>query len=193
MRLARAGMLALCLLAGLAGCGETSHKLKVMRVASPNMSPTYHQGELVTVDLDAYKTARPKRGDVVLFHPPRGSDPSVDRCGTPSQPTNGHPCDRPLGGPLYPLVFIERVSATGGDWIAIRRNRVYLGRSAKGPFRLQVGRRVAACLSPLCNLPKPARVPEGSYFMTGDNRDESNDSRKWGPVPFEWIDGKVGR
>jgi signal peptidase I len=42
-----------------------------------------------------------------------------------------------------------------------------------------------------CNFPKPIVVPPGDYFMLGDNRGESDDSRFWGPVPKRWIIGKV--
>jgi signal peptidase I len=86
-----------------------------------------------------------------------------------------------------------RVAAVGGDWIEVRRNRVYLSRSRRGPFRRQPERfaKLGRCYPPLCNLPKPTRVADGSYFLVGDNRTGSDDSRHWGPVPLQWIDGKV--
>jgi signal peptidase I len=176
------------------GCGSDSHKTRTFRIRTPAMSPTYRTGARVTVDLAAYRSAKPRRGDVVLFHPPKGA--AYGHCRNPAQPADGHPCELPAGGPVYPLAFIHRIAAVGGDWIEIRRNRVFLGRSRNGPFRLQDMRRVKgagrSCVSKLCNLPKPSRVPDGSYFVIGDNRDESNDSRQWGPVALQWIDGKVG-
>ena len=183
MLFARAGMLALALVAAT-GCGA-SHETRDVRVGR----------QYARVDRDAYRHARPQPGDLVLFHPPQGAAPSVNRCGNPAEPADGRPCDRPMGGPLARRVLIRRVAAVGGDWIEIRRNRVYLGRSATGPFQLHDESGIKgpgrSCLSPLCNLRKPTQVPAGSYFLMDDRRERSDDSRRWGPVPFEWIEGKV--
>jgi signal peptidase I len=40
-------------------------------------------------------------------------------------------------------------------------------------------------------LPKTITIPPDQYFMMGDNRGESDDSRYWGPVPRDWIIGKA--
>ena len=42
---------------------------------------------------------------------------------------------------------------------------------------------------PECTFKKPIRVPQGMYYMMGDNRGDSDDSRFWGPVPQKWIIG----
>jgi signal peptidase I len=182
-------MLALALV--VAGCGGGHHKTRTVRVRNSAMSPAYAKGNLAVVDLDAYGSGMPRRGDVVLFHPPQGA--AEGRCGDPTEPADGHACERPSGGPVYPRALILRVVAVGGDWIEVRRNRVYLARSARGPFRWQREpfARARPCDPPLCNVARPTRVGDGTFFLMGDNRDRSDDSRHWGPVPLQWIDGKV--
>src|SRR3982750_4352862 len=92
--------------------------------------------QYVRVDRDAYRHARPQRGDLVLIHPPEGAAPAVNRCGNPAEPADERPCDRPMGGPVARRAVIRRIAAVGGDWIQIRGNRVYLARRAGGPFAL---------------------------------------------------------
>jgi signal peptidase I len=42
-----------------------------------------------------------------------------------------------------------------------------------------------------CNLRRPITIPPDEYFMMGDNRGKSDDSRLWGPVPKSWIVGEA--
>jgi signal peptidase I len=166
---------------------SSGHRTRRYRVPSASMLPTIKVGERVTVDLDAYEDAAPRRGDIVIFHPPQGAD--TDSCGRPDRSERAA-CDIPKGGPS-PLQFIKRIVAVGGDRLSLRHGVVYLGgvRVAEpyisGPCTGEVARG--------CELPDEIVVPPGHYFMLGDTRAESDDSRFWGPVPGAAIVGKVRR
>ena len=59
---------------------------------------------------------------------------------------------------------------------------------------LQHERFAAACgASQECNFPVSASIPAGEWFLLGDDRGASDDSRNWGPVPTAWIIGRVVR
>ena len=86
------------------------------------------------------------------------------------------------------MVFVERIVGMPGDRIAVSGGHVVRnGVRQKEPY-------IAPCGGVAeCDLVKPIVVPAGDYFLMGDNRGQANDSRFWGPLPREWIIGKVRR
>ena len=93
--------------------------------------------------------------------------------------------------------YVKRVVGLPGETVEIRNKRVFIdGRLLDEPYTLFTDPQVYAT-SP--SLPEqfryrdqfgPYEVPPGSYFAMGDNRDQSYDSRYWGPVQRELIKGK---
>jgi signal peptidase I len=189
---ARSPVAALLVAAVLPGCSGEGHASveRAYRIPSPAMSPTLKVGDIVHADLLAYKDQPPRRGDVVTFRPPRGS--AEQRCGVPSEPEDGRPCELPAGGPDTSVTFIKRIVGLPGDWLKVENNRTFIGKSRRGPFTQQPEPfiRTSPC-DLLCNLRKPIRIPPGHYYTMGDNRGESDDSRDWGPVPAGNLIGKV--
>ena len=82
--------------------------------------------------------------------------------------------------------FVKRVVGLPGDRIRIRHNRAIVnGHPLREPYV-----RTTPCTY-LCNLPREIVVPPGHYFMLGDNRGQSDDSRDWGPVPRGALVGRA--
>jgi signal peptidase I len=80
--------------------------------------------------------------------------------------------------------FIKRVVALPGETVEIRQGRVYVnGKPLQEPYILP------AYLD--SNNFSPFAIPANQYFVMGDHRDSSNDSRMFGPVPSEYIYGKA--
>jgi signal peptidase I len=155
--------------------------VKPFRIPSESMEPTLDIGQRVLVDRVTYRFSDPHRGDIVVFKPPAGADSNA--CGIPSEPDDGHPCARPTPTKSKSN-FIKRVVGVPGDRLKVIAGRVYIdGTLQKEPFI----RPDAGC--PICNLPKEIKIPAGEFFMMGDNRGQSADSREWGPVPKKWIIG----
>jgi signal peptidase I len=160
--------------------------VKPYRIPSGSMEPTLAVGERVIVNRIGSRFSAPGVGDIVVFHPPRGAD--ANACGNPGQgpfyegPQSRVPCARPTPT-RSDQNFIKRVVGLPGDRISVRDGHVVRnGVEQREPF-------IRACGGgPDCNL-GTITVPSDDYFMMGDNRGASDDSRYWGPVPRGWIIG----
>ncbi len=158
--------------------------VKPYRIPSPSMEPTLAIGQRVLVNRIGNRFSKPEIGEIAVFHPPAGAEAQDGaQCGNPRQPDNGQACATPTRERAS-TNFIKRVVGRPGDTIAIVGGHVVRnGVRQKEPF-------IRGCAAdPICNLRKPITVPPDHYFMMGDNRGESDDSRYWGPVPRSWIIG----
>jgi len=160
--------------------------VKTYKIPSGSMEPTLAIGQRVLVNRIGMRFGDPSLGDIVVFHPPKGADnPSAPQCGVASEGLgSSRACSTPLPQ-ASDQTFIKRVVGIGGDRIQIRDGHV-----------IRNGRREAdAFIRPCgadgqgCTFAGTITVPDGSFFMMGDNRGESDDSRFWGPVPKKWIIG----
>lgn len=153
-----------------------SFVIQAFKIPSSSMEPTLLIGDHLLVNRLSYvmkvpltdivflTLGEPKRGDIIVFRYPL--DKSKD--------------------------FIKRVIATGGDTLEIRNKQVYInGRKTDDKWAYFAENTIIpGDISPKDNL-GPIVVPKGSFFVMGDNRDRSLDSRFWGFVEKEHLVGKA--
>lgn len=167
----------------LSACGGTDERPRdtalTVTVHNGSMEPTYRIGDVLTyeraVDIDL--------GDVVVFHPPGGVDTLT--CGVPHEgPGTRRACSTSPG--RSSVLLLKRVVGVAGDKLAIRDGRVIRnGLVANEPS-------IRPCRDQeLCEFPDPITVPAGTYYVLGDDRGSSFDSRSWGAVPARYILGTV--
>ena len=163
--------------------GIQAFLVKPYRIPSESMEPTLDIGQRVLVNRIGNRFTDPEVGEILVFHPPAGSEREV-QCANPNQ-GQGHrqPCGRPTSD-RSDVNFIKRVVAGPGDRISIVEGRVIRNgrRTREGFAQPCVG-------SSECNFPQSITIPPDHWFMMGDNRAHSEDSRFWGPVPKKWIIG----
>jgi signal peptidase I len=155
--------------------------VKPYRIPSESMEPTLDVGERVLVSRVNYHVSDPDRGDIVVFHPPAGAE--GNRCGIVHPPDQ--PCPRPTPQEAD-VNFIKRIVAVPGDTLSIRNGHAVVnGKVQKDSFT-----RPCAGVGQ-CSYPRAIKIPPDHFFMMGDNRGESDDSRFWGPIPKKSIIGQA--
>ena len=158
--------------------------VKPYQIPTGSMIPTLDIGQRVLVQRVSYHFSDPEIGDIVVFHPPEGADGPA-RCGLEPLPQN-EACPKPIDTP-DDTNFIKRVVATPGDTLSVKDGHAIVnGHPIEDDFIKPCGANNSAC-----EKPKTITIPPDHYFMMGDNRGSSDDSRYWGPVPKDWIIGKA--
>ncbi len=166
------------------GAASVTDTLQRYRLPSESMEPTYGVGDRVMAGRNGFPFGEAERGDVVISWGPDGTDVIADEvCGVPRPPNA--PCAR-SDPDRTGTKFIKRIVAMGGDRVRIERGRAVVnGKPLDEPY----ARFDDAC--ELCNLPREITVPANQVFLLGDNRGNALDSREHGPIPEDWILGKV--
>jgi signal peptidase I len=146
--------------------------VKPYRIPTGSMEPTLDVGDRVLVNRLVYRFHGPHRGDIIVFHPPGHGNEAV----------------RGAKGEAS-VTYIKRVIGLPGETIQITGGIVTVCKPAgqnchalKEPYT--EGARTAPRYGPFM-------VPQGDYFVMGDNRGDSLDSRYWGPLPRRNIIGEA--
>ncbi len=165
--------------------------IKPYRIPSGSMEPTLIEGQHVLANRIAMRFSEPHVGGIYVFHPPEGA--KQQECGPTPHAVNpgGAACAQPLPRESREN-FIKRAVAGPGDEIYVSDGHVFRRAAGTSRFVAEKDPYIKACgASPECNFPTPIRVPAAHWFMMGDNRGNSDDSRYWGPVPTGWIIGQA--
>lgn len=155
------GLLAVAVIVMIAVTGVRAWAVQTFFIPSLSMSPTLEPGDRVLVD-KLYSTIN--RGDIVVF--------------------NRAPGDQDL---TY-SVLVKRVIGLPGETISSKGDTVLIdGKPLAQPWLPPLA---GVCSQPALEIPRQ-HIPSGHYFVMGDCRGDSSDSRAWGTLPSGNIIGKV--
>jgi signal peptidase I len=145
--------------------------VKPYRIPSASMEPTLQIGDMVLVNRFIYHLHPPRRGDIIVFHPPGHGDTPVPGAKTEAS-----------------VNYIKRVIGLPGETIQIKNGTVLICSAPHVGCHALHESYVAT--HHYANF-APHTVPPGDYFVLGDNRGNSDDSRIWGPLPRRNIIGEA--
>lgn len=126
-----------------------------------SMEPNFYNGEFILTNKVEYRVGNPKRGDVVIFKSPKNKD----------------------------IDYIKRVIGLPGDTVALRHNAIYVNGNKLEEAYLTPG--VVIFGESYLHENQEVTIPQGKYFVLGDNRPHSSDSREFGPIAKENFIGKA--
>ncbi|HSA77299.1 MAG TPA: signal peptidase I [Nitrospirota bacterium] len=139
-----------------------SNLVEAFKIPSGAMIPTLLIGDRLLANKLIYKTSDPKRGDIIIFPFPK--DPSKN--------------------------YVKRLIGIEGDIIEIKDKQLYVnGQAQSEPYIRHIDDKIVN--DQTRDNYGPVKVPPGSLFFMGDNRDNSYDSRFFGFVPKDTIKGKA--
>lgn len=130
------------------------------QVKGASMDPNFHDGEYILTNKFQYHFDEPKRGDVIVFKSPQ--NPDID--------------------------YIKRIIGLPGDKVALRNNHFYV--NSKELPESYIAPELFTYNGSYLREGMEILVPENHYFVVGDNRPRSSDSREWGPIEKSAIIGK---
>lgn len=150
-------------------------------IPSSSMYPTLIEGDRIFVEKITKPFAEPKRGDVVVFYPP--DEELKNDIWSIFTRLTGIFCKD--------IAYIKRIIGTPGDKLEIKKEGdeffVYINdKKENEPYILDTFDWIECRDDMYCG---PFTIPENNYFMMGDNRGNSQDSRFWGFLPKENIIG----
>ncbi len=108
-----------------------------------------------------FKVRKPERGEIIVFLEPHNEEKD----------------------------FIKRVVGLPGETLEIKNRKVFIDGKQLNDDDYAVHMRPYPF--PKLDNYGPLKIPEDSYFMMGDNRENSSDSRVWGPLPFKFVKGRA--
>jgi signal peptidase I len=146
--------------------------VKPYRIPSASMEPTLQSGDRVLVNRFIYRFHDPRRGDIIVFHPPGVGDQAI--------PNSKHEAS---------VYFIKRIIGLPGETVEGRSGHVLICKAPNVGCHILNEPYLTQRAAPT-NF-GPVRVPQGRYFMMGDNRAISDDSRDWGTLPRSYIIGEA--
>ena len=130
-------------------------------IPSDSMFPTLEINDRLVIEKVSYYLKSPQFGDIIVFTPPSQLQEI------------GYGADQ---------AFIKRIIGKPGQIIEVKNGRVYIDNEPQ--FERYIAEEPHYQLSPV-------KVPDNSYFVMGDNRNDSNDSHVWGFLPKENIIGRA--